>query len=268
MTSHEWLYQLRDGIATPSPLTQGPWMRGAQHGGPPSSLLTVLLESVTTPEQLIARISVELLAPVPMTPLSVSVRKEQLSRRVGIATAELASDGTVVARATGRLLATGEAPPPPITGVAATPPGPETLPAYEAPAWAVGKHDETFHRDALEYRWIAGDFEQSGPAYCWLRLLVPVVDGIEVTGYQRVMAGADIASGIGAVYPPSSRYGLINSDLDVAFVRPADGIWTLTDATTRTAGNATGLCSNTISDQQGVVATGTQTLLGRPFTFE
>ena len=259
----------RDGdMVIPSQLTQGPWMVGAQHGGPPSALLTVLIESMTRPDQLIARINVELLAPVPLTPLRVNARVEQISRRVGIAHAELISDGQTVARATGRLLATGDAPQAPVVEPPANVPEPEELPAYRAPAWAVGRNAETFHRDALEYRWVSGGFEEPGPAHCWHRLAVSIVEGIELTGHQRVMAAADIASGIGAIYSPSSGYGLINSDLDVAFVRSAEGPWTLTNATTHTASNATGLCTNTMSDQRGVVATGTQTLLGRSFVFE
>ncbi len=260
------LFTLDDTTAIPSELTQGPWVQGAQHGGPPSALLTVLIESVTRPDQFIARINAELLAPIPLTPLTVSASTEQLSRRVGIARAELLSDGRIVARATGRLLTVGEAPPAPINPPAApNVPPPDDLPSYSAPAFAVDEGRIAFHSDALDYRWVSGDFENPGPALCWHRLVVSVVEGVALTGHQRVMAVADIASGVSAIYPPSTGYGLINSDLDVAFVRPANGEWTLTDAATRTAGDATGLCSNTISDPQGVVATGTQTLLGRSF---
>ncbi|NNE96643.1 MAG: hypothetical protein HKN24_11510, partial [Acidimicrobiales bacterium] len=148
----------------------------------------------------------------------------------------------------------------------ATPlPGPES--ERQAPAWAVGQDHVTFHRDAVHHRWERGDFNEAGPSTCWQQLTVPVVDGHELSSHQRIVAVADIASGTSAVYMPSSAYGLINSDLDVAFLRPAIGQWIRSEATTRAGANGTGLCLNAISDQAGPVAFGTQTLLGRPFEF-
>jgi acyl-coenzyme A thioesterase PaaI-like protein len=227
----------------------------------------MLIESVAEPDQLIARINVELLAPVPLTVLTTTVRSEQLSRRVAIAHAELRSGERLVARATGRLLTEVD-----VEVVPELPPGEATpLPGPEAeriaPSWAVGKTGLAFHRDAVEHRWEHGDFNEVGPARCWQRLTVPVVEGVEVTGHQRIMAVADIASGVSAIFMPSSGFGLINSDLDVSFLRPAVGEWIRTDATTRAGARGTGLCVNTLSDETGFVSSGIQTLLGRPFDF-
>ena len=219
------------------------------------------------PDQLLARLNVELLAPVPLSTLTTSVRFDRLSRRVGIANAELRSGDRLVARATGRLLTEEEPAVQPTRSPEETPslPGPES--ARIAPSWAVGKNNVAFHRDAVEHRWERGDFNEAGPAKCWQRLKVPVAEGVEITGYQRIMAVADIASGVSAIYMPSSGFGLINSDLDVSFLRPAEGQWIRTDATTRAGPRGTGLCVNTISDRAGPVGFGTQTLLGRPFDF-
>jgi acyl-coenzyme A thioesterase PaaI-like protein len=262
------LFQLEGNRAEPGELTRGPWTDNAQHGGPPAALLTVLVESVTEPDQWIARMNVELLAPVPLSTLTTSVRAEGLSRRVAVAHAELWSSEKLVARATGRLLTKLDIPVDPAHSTE-TPnplPGPET--ERLAPAWAVGKNHTTFHRDAVHHRWEEGGFEEAGPARCWQTLTVPVVDGVEVTSHQRIMAVADIASGVSAIFMPSSGFGLINSDLDVSFLRPAAGQWIRTDAITRAGRAGTGLCVNTLSDESGPVAFATQTLLGRPFNFE
>ncbi|MBT8239666.1 MAG: thioesterase family protein [Acidimicrobiia bacterium] len=261
------LFQMEGKTARPSELSRGPWFPDAQHGGPPSALLTMLMESVAEPDRWLARMNVELLAPVPLTLLTTSVRSEQLSRRVAVAHAELHSGKKLVARATGRFLTeidTVAAPEQP-TDEAMSLPGPEA--ERVAPSWAVGKTNLAFHRDAIQHRWEHGDFNQTGPAQCWQRLTVPVVQGIEVTSHQRIMAVADIASGVSAIFMPGSGFGLINSDLDVTFLRPAIGEWIRTDATTRAGARGTGLCVNTLSDESGPVAFGTQTLLGRPFDF-
>jgi acyl-coenzyme A thioesterase PaaI-like protein len=261
------LFEFDGTSAKPSELTRGPWTRDAQHGGPPSALLAVLVESVVEPHHWIARLHVELLAPVPLTTLTTSVRSERLSRRVAVARAELRSGDSLVARATGRMLTEIDVagPPDQPPEQARRLPGPEA--ERTAPSWAVGKGETVFHRDAIRHRWERGDFDQAGPAQCWQRLSVPVVEGVDVTSHQRIMAVADIASGVSAIFMPSSGFGLINSDLDVSFLRPAVGEWIRTDATTRAGARGTGLCANTLSDESGPIAFGTQTLLGRPFNF-
>ncbi len=262
------LFEVEGNRAEPNDLTRGPWSADAQHGGPPSALLTVLVESVSQPDQWIARINVELLAPVPLTTLTTSVRSERLSRRVAIAHAELWSGEKLVARAAGRLLTQVDVTIDPAPSADQEHPLPGLDSERPAPSWAVGKSEAVFHRDAICHRWEVGDFEESGPAKCWQRLTVPVVEGIEVSSHQRIMAVADIASGVSAIFMPSSGFGLINSDLDVSFLRPAVGEWIRSDATTRTGPRGTGLCVNALSDEFGPVAFGTQTLLGRPFNFD
>ena len=211
--------------------------------------------------------SVELLAPVSLAPLTFTTERHQLSRRVHVAVAELLSDGRTVARARARILRQSE---PPVISESLESEGPFELPGAEtqreAPAWFVGQDHLTFHQKALDHRWEVGDFDSPGSALCWQRLNMPVVSGEDPTGQQRVMAVADIASGVSAVLSTASGYGMINSDLDVAFVRPPVGEWIRTDATTRLGPKGTGVCASTLCDQLGVVAYGTQTLLGRPFS--
>ncbi len=258
------LFRLEGQTAHPSEYTRGPWRADAQHGGPPSALLTRLVESVTEPEQWIARMSVELLSPVPLRPLRCETATERVSRRVAIAVARLIDEDRVVARASARLLTTSDGPDPDVTSDRTRQlPGPET--EARAPAWIVGANELTFHRDALRHRWEAGGFAQPGPAKCWHALECPVIEGEPITGHQRIMAIADLASGVSAVYCDASRYGMINADLDVVFVREPNGEWVRSEAVTRVGDDGTGVCTNLMSDEAGVVAAGSQTLLGRRF---
>src|SRR5690349_1903169 len=95
----------------PTELTRGPWSPAAQHGGPPSALLAMVLEAhddekaPRRPEgsddaMFVARLTVELLKPVPLAPLVVRVNVERPGRKVQLLSASLNADGKEVARAT------------------------------------------------------------------------------------------------------------------------------------------------------------------------
>lgn len=257
------LHHLTGGRATPTELTRGPWQADAQHGGPPAALLARLIEGVATEDQWLARLHVELLAPVPLQPLSTTVEVQPLSRRVAVASAALHTDERPVARATGRLLTRSAHPDPPGNVPHRRTPPPATA-ERRAPSWLVDPSMTMFHRDAVRYRWEAGAFETAGSAACWMRLVCPVIAGEQPSGQQRIAAIADIASGVSAIYTRADGYGLINTDLDLAFVRSPRDEWLLIEATSRAGEAGTGVCTSIISDTSGVVAAGSQTLLGRP----
>jgi hypothetical protein len=72
-----------------TPATAGPWSRSAQHGGPPSGLLTRALEGLVAPDRFLSRISVDLLGPVPVGPLRVTTSVERSGRSVSLLSATL-----------------------------------------------------------------------------------------------------------------------------------------------------------------------------------
>ena len=68
-------YALDGERATPSELTRGPWDPDAQHAGPPAALLARALDLYEPRAGArIGRVTVEILAPVPIQPLTVSAR--------------------------------------------------------------------------------------------------------------------------------------------------------------------------------------------------
>jgi hypothetical protein len=80
--------------------TVGPWAETEQHAGPPSALLVRALESILPSEGSLARVTIDLLAAVPVTELTIRSRLLRPGRSVQLAEAELVSSGRVVARAT------------------------------------------------------------------------------------------------------------------------------------------------------------------------
>src|SRR2546422_4640604 len=94
----------RDGDRyVPTPLTRGPWDPRAMHGGAPSALFAHVCETHDPgPAGFVARLTVELLRPVPLTPLTLRARTIRPGRKVQwLETAPLDADQRGMARATG-----------------------------------------------------------------------------------------------------------------------------------------------------------------------
>ncbi|HEY8482315.1 MAG TPA: acyl-CoA thioesterase domain-containing protein, partial [Spirillospora sp.] len=124
---------LGDGRFASTPATAGPWSPDFQHGGPVSALLGRAFERYEPVSGTrVARVTVELLSPVPVDVLEIGVRIVRPGKRVTLLEAEMTHGGRPVARATawrimrapGRLEpVVHEPPPPPLP--ATTPPFPK-----------------------------------------------------------------------------------------------------------------------------------------------
>src|SRR3989442_11866687 len=165
----------RDGARfVPTELCRGPWSPDAQHGGPPAALMARAVERFEGGEEMqVARLTVELLRPVPLVPLTVAARWARPGRKVQIVEASLRAGDSEVARALGlRLRRVPLALPPGAGRGPSPPPGPgrgtETL-----PPWGDGILRPAFHTDAAEHRFVAGGFDRPRPATDWIRLRVP-----------------------------------------------------------------------------------------------
>ena len=86
-----------DGRFAATELTRGPWSREHQHAGPPAALLAHFVE---TEGRQLARLSYDILGPVPIAPLAVTSRVLRPGKRVEQLEAELSDDERVLMRAT------------------------------------------------------------------------------------------------------------------------------------------------------------------------
>ena len=245
----------------PTAFTRGPWRADAQHGGPPAALLAFITEPEVEPDEFISHIEIELLRPVPLTALRPTCTKNRVSGRVQRIATELHSDTELVARSTALVLQRSDILEPEWHSsgtVAPAPPDPSR--AVDPPRWATGDVT-TYHRNAVEHVFAVGTFREPGPALDWIRLRQPVVVDNEPTGLQRVLAAADLGSGISALYSSESSFGLINANLTVSLFREPVGEWIAIDAKSY-VGDGTGLCITTIGDLTGQVGVATQSLIG------
>jgi hypothetical protein len=88
---------------------------------------------------------------------------------------------------------------------------------------------------------------------------MPIVEGEEPSGLERVLAVADSGNGISGTLD-MHEWWFINPELTVHLEREPRGEWICLDAITSIQPGGAGLATSTLSDLEGPVARGAQTL--------
>jgi hypothetical protein len=249
---------LGDGRFQPTEHTVGPWTPDAQHFGPPSALLVRALEELPAEREFqLARVTVEILGPAPLTELSVSAEVARPGRSVELLSAELADGSKPVARASAWRIAASDTSEIAAGTAPSLPQPPEDFPLMERPeGWQGG------YLDAMEWRSVLGGFGAEGPATVWGRQRVSLVDGEKPSPLQRVFAVADSGNGVSNFLDPR-RWWFINSELTVHLLREPDGEWIGLDAVTMVGPAGVGTATSRLHDLGGQLGVGAQALLVR-----
>jgi hypothetical protein len=268
-------------LATPH--TEGLWNGGTQHAGPPSALLARAIEllpsSVDGPVQ-VARLTVEILGAVPVDDVQVAAAITRPGRSVELVEAELSGGGrrvmtarawrvrNVAITAARRPEAGGfgrssprRAPGRTATFVGGTGRRPPPLP--ERPTVFADPLLRTGYLDAMEWRFVSGSLESTGPAQVWVRQRVPLVAGEEPTGLQRVVTVADSGNGLSRLFE-FDAWWFINVELTVHLHRVPAGEWVYVDAVSTIDASGIGLAETELFDGNGPVGRGAQALLVGP----
>jgi hypothetical protein len=248
---------------TATALTRGPWDKGSQHGGPPAALLARAVEAALPPGFRLARMTFDLLRPVPIGHV-VPRATVRAGRRVARGEAVLEADGVEVMTATamgqvvGDLGELGDLDADAAAGGTTLPPPEEgrDVPFFDVP-W-----DEGYHT-AMEWRFLAGSFRDLGPSRLWLRHRVPLVAGEEPSPFQRVLVVADAGNGVSAVVD-FTRLSFVNPDLSVHLHRDPVGEWIGVEAHTTIQPTGAGLATTALHDLTGSIGTGNQSLFIAP----
>ena len=253
---------VRDGDRfLPTELARGPWSPEAQHGGAPAALLAALVEQAEGgAAMLVARLTIELLRPVPIAPLTPRVRVLRPGRKVQLIEASLWREETEVARCTGLRMRRGEVPMPADLPRVAPPPAPDDG-SHSAPPWSEQVDYRAFHSGAVEHRFVRGSFATAGPAVDWIRLRVPLIDGEPTPPLARAVAAADFGNGVSWVLDRNAGYSFINPDLTVYLHRYPAGEWVCLDAVTYPQATGIGLAESWLFDEQGPIGRAAQSLL-------
>lgn len=247
---------LGDGHFASTPHTRGPWDPAFQHAGPPAALLGRALERCEPRDGFVlARTTFEILRPIPVTDVEVTARVVRPGRSVELLEGDLSANGDVVMTVRAWRVKATTAPTIDRDEPALPRPSEATPPPEELDSFGYGR--------AVELRFAAGGWWERRPATVWTRMRVPLLPDEEPTGVQRVLAVADSGNGVSAVLP-LREWLFINTELTVHFRREPRGEWICLDAETTITEGGAGLASSTLSDDDGVVAVGAQSLLVAP----
>lgn len=255
------IYLPEGDLLRPTPYARGPWTPEAQHGGPPAALLARAVERFEGgADKLVARLTIELLRPVPLVPLAIRTRLVRPGKKVQIVEASLLAGDVEVARCTGLRMRRSAVPLPADLPRVAPPPGPSSGQAGQPP-WAAQVGYDAFHNRGVEHRFVAGSFAAAGPATDWIRLRVPLVAGEETSPLCRVVAAADFGNGVSWVLSRNDGYAFINPDLTVYLQRYPEGDWVCLDAATHVGPDGTGIAESQLFDERGPIGRSVQSLL-------
>lgn len=236
--------------------TQGPWDPAAQHGGAPAALLAGAIEA-TLPghEMRVARVTLELLRPVPIGALRVEAELVRPGRRVQLVRAALYSEGQEVARALALRMRRGDGP-----SVGWARQGEPRRPGPDTAAGSAEGLGGAYGLESIELRAVRGVPTVPGPCLAWGRLRVDVVAGEPISPLQRALAAADFGNGISSV-ADWREWGFINPDLTVYLERDPVGEWIGLDAVSTLSADGTGLAESVLLDERGRFGRAVQSLL-------
>jgi len=248
-----------DGRFSATDQARGPWSADHLHAGPPSALLARAFERAVAdePELQIARLTVELMAPVPLATLEVAATVFRAGRKVRRLDATLAADGRAIARASALVVRAAPRDLPPVAlDPHEPPPPPEQGTPFKFPV---------FHREGIGYdtavdaRCVRGGYP-TNPTTVWIRSRVALVHGERPSPLQRVMIAADSGNGIAVVLDPR-RYTFMNADLTVYLHRLPEGEWVCLDAVTAVVPGGVGLATSRLFDVRGAIGWSMQGLV-------
>lgn len=265
----------REGDAyIPTDLGGSPWADDALHGGPPSGLLAYGIERhVDDPELQAVRLTFDLFRAVPNAPLHLHTETVRRGRRIHVAQASLIHEGTEVARATGLLLRRSDAP----EGGRnhPVPPGPEGYPTTKGIAHRRDDRDsapfDTFRprfpgfHTSIETRWVTG-YGVEAPPSVWIRIPMPIIEGVPTTPLMRIAAISDFGNAIGnqSLGISGTKHSYINADITLYLHRDPDGEWICLQGNYRAETAGVGFIDSVWLDKRGRIGTGVQSRLLNP----
>ena len=246
-----------------TPATAGPWSPDAQHAGPPSALLARAMELHEPREGTrLADVRTDILGPIPIQPLTVSVRTLRGGRSMELLEAQAATDDgppALIARAWRIRRAPEDFPPLAETLDVAVDVPPEATTRIES---LIPGASAAGYSQAVEWRFVEGGVGKGGESRVWGRQLTPLVDDEEPTPWQRVLVLADSGGGVTFSLDPA-RHRFINCDLHVALNRDLEGEWLQMDAASRASGGHGGIVHDVLSDQRGRIGVALQAMVAQ-----
>src|ERR1700675_4905173 len=95
------IYRVDGNRVVAGPNAAGPWDARMQHGSAPAALVVWAAEAIPTPQPMqIARVTIDLMRPVPLAPLTLQTEVLREGRKIQLCAVRLMADAVVVVGAT------------------------------------------------------------------------------------------------------------------------------------------------------------------------
>jgi hypothetical protein len=240
------IFRVDDTRVTVSPDAAGPWDASMQHGSAPSSLVVWAAERLPARSPMrIARITIDLMRPVPLTELSIESEVLREGRKIQLCAIRLrARDVVVVAATVLKIRQDAVLLPDDVADQPVDLPGP----AASHPE-RVDFSPSPFVQ-GMAVRTARGSFSSRGLHAIWYRVDWPLVEGHRVSPAMRAVVAADFCNGTAAALDFDS-FTFINADLTVNMAREPVGEWILLDATNWIGSHGAALATARLADESG-----------------
>jgi len=250
------IYRIDGHHVVTSPHAAGPWNETMQHGSAPSALVTWLAEQMPTASPMqIVRVTIDLLRPVPVAPLTFETEVLREGRKIQLCGVRLLANGVLVVRATVLKIRVEEQKLPPEISdkpVEVPPPDQGGLlePRFASSPFVTG----------MSVRAVRGGFLSLGPGAIWYRVNRPIVEGAPISQVMRAVAAADFSNGSSAVLS-FDHWTFLNADLSVSLARAPVGDWILLDSESWIGADGAGLAASKLADTRGYFGHAVQSLV-------
>ena len=253
----EAIYKVEGDMIQTSAFAGGPWDPKLQHGAAPSSLICWAVERLPAPVPMrVARLTVDLMRPVPVAPLTVETEILREGRKIQLVAVRLLAQGKEVVRATALRIRKQDATLPVDRAFP-----PLDLPPPEDGADALGgAMSSTPFLSGLEMRNVKGAFNTPGPAAIWYRASRPIVEGAAFSPLMRAIIAADFCNGTSA-FLSFKHWTFINADLTLSLAREPVGEWILLDAETWAGPDSIGIAAARLADREGYFGRAVQSVM-------
>lgn len=234
----------------------GPWNPAMQHGSPPAALVAWAAENIPTPRPMqVARLTVDLMRPVPVAPLTIETDIIREGRKIQLCEVRLLANGVDVVR--GRVLkisAQSLVLPEEIEEAALDVAGPEAGRRED-----LSRLRNPFIR-GLSISSVRSGFLEKGPGAIWFRADRPMIEGVATSQVMRAAIASDFCNATSSVLD-FSAWTFINADLTISLARQPVGDWILVNAVTSLGSTGAGIAAARLGDIQGYFGRAIQTLV-------
>jgi acyl-coenzyme A thioesterase PaaI-like protein len=250
------IYRVDGNRVVTSPNAAGPWDPGMQHGSAPAALAVWAAEAIPTREPMqIARVTIDLMRPVPVAPLTLATEVLREGRKIQLCAVRLYADGVLTVGATVLKIKTQ----------VLTLPSDVADPPLELPGPDQSRVDPANFSNSpfvtgISLRAARGRFGVPGPGAIWYRVDRALVEGSAISQAMRAVVASDFCNGTSAALD-FRLWTFLNADLTVSLAREPVGEWILVDAASWIGPDGAGLAIARLADSRGYFGRAIQSLV-------